>query len=113
MSIDAELQTPSDQRPFAVANVLHSGYTVERIWELTQIDKWFLNKLYGLINLSKTISSYTVPTIPVDLLQLSKQYGFSDRQLAKFLSSSELAIRRLRRENNIVPFVKQIDTVAA
>ena len=47
MSIDAELQTPSDQRLFAIANAMHSGYTVERIWELTQIDKWFLNKDYG------------------------------------------------------------------
>ena len=44
MSIDQELQTPSDQRLFAIANAMHSGYTVERIWELTQIDKWFLKK---------------------------------------------------------------------
>lgn len=113
MSIDAELQTPSDQRLFAIANAMHSGYTVERIWELTQIDKWFLNKLHGLINIAKIISCYTVPTIPIDLIRLSKQYGFADRQLAKFLSSNELAIRRLRHENGIIPFVKQIDTVAA
>jgi len=113
MSIDAELQTPSDQRLFAIANAMHSGYTVERIWELTQIDKWFLNKLHGLINIAKIISNYTVSTIPIDLVRLSKQYGFADRQLAKFLSSNELAIRRLRQEHNIVPFVKQIDTVAA
>ena len=44
---------------------------------------------------------------------MSKQYGFADRQLAKFLSSNELAIRRLRQEKGIIPFVKQIDTVAA
>ena len=113
MSIDAELQTPSDQRLFAIANAMHSGYTVDRIWELTQIDKWFLNKLYGLINMAKIISTYTVSTLPVDLLRLAKQHGFADRQLAKFLSSNELAIRRLRQENEISPFVKQIDTVAA
>src|SRR5271154_3476149 len=113
MSIDAELQTPSDQRLFAIANAMHSGYTVERIWELTQIDKWFLNKLHGLIHIAKIISNYTVSTVPIDLVRLSKQYGFADRQLAKFLSSNELAIRRLRQEHNIVPFVKQIDTVAA
>src|SRR5579862_599256 len=113
MSIDAELQTPSDQRLFAIANAMHSGYTVERIWELTQIDKWFLNKLHGLINMAKIISTYTVSTIPVDLIRLSKQYGFADRQLARFLSSNELAIRRLRQETGILPYVKQIDTVAA
>lgn len=113
MSIDAELQTPSDQRLFAIANAMHSGYTVERIWELTQIDKWFLNKLYGLINMAKVICNYTVSTIPIDLVRLVKQHGFADRQLAKFLGSNELAVRRLRQGNGITPFVKQIDTVAA
>jgi carbamoyl-phosphate synthase / aspartate carbamoyltransferase len=113
MSIDAELQTPSDQRLFAIANAMHSGYTVERIWELTQIDKWFLTKLYGLINMAKVISNYTVSTIPIDLVRLAKQHGFADRQLARFIGSNELAVRRLRQGNGITPFVKQIDTVAA
>ena len=57
--------------------------------------------------------SYNTSTITPQLIRQSKQMGFSDRQLAKFLGSNELAIRRLRQESSIVPHVKQIDTVAA
>ncbi|KAL2359687.1 hypothetical protein RJZ56_007465 [Blastomyces dermatitidis] len=113
MSIKAELQTPSDQRLFAIANAMHSGYTVDDIWELTKIDKWFLRKLKGLSDFGKLMSGYNATTAPISLIRQAKQLGFSDRQLAKFLSSNELAIRRLRVEAGIVPVVKQIDTVAA
>ncbi|KAK2786385.1 hypothetical protein FQN52_007842 [Onygenales sp. PD_12] len=113
MSIKNELQTPSDQRLFAIANAMHSGYTVDDIWELTKIDKWFLRKLKGLSDFGKFMSGYNATTVPNSLLRQAKQLGFSDRQLAKFLSSNELAIRRLRVEAGIIPVVKQIDTVAA
>ncbi|QSS57971.1 bifunctional pyrimidine biosynthesis protein pyrABCN [Histoplasma capsulatum] len=113
MSIKAELQTPSDQRLFAIANAMHSGYSVDDIWELTKIDKWFLRKLKGLSDFGKFMSGYNATTAPVSLIRQAKQLGFSDRQLSKFLSSNELAIRRLRVEAGIVPVVKQIDTVAA
>ncbi|EGD95673.1 protein kinase subdomain-containing protein [Trichophyton tonsurans CBS 112818] len=113
MSIKNELQTPSDQRLFAIANAMHSGYTVDEIWELTKIDKWFLRKLEGLSLFGKHMSSYNATTVPIPLIRQAKQLGFSDRQLARFLSSNELAVRRMRVEAGIIPFVKQIDTVAA
>ncbi|KAI1957898.1 Carbamoyl-phosphate synthase [Ophidiomyces ophidiicola] len=113
MSIKTELQTPSDQRLFAIANAMQSGYTVDEIWELTKIDKWFLRKLEGLSKFGKLISNYSTSTVPIPLVRQAKQLGFSDRQLSKFLSSNELAIRRLRVEAAIMPVVKQIDTVAA
>ena len=113
MSIDNELQTPSDQRLFAIANAMHSGYSVDKIWEMTQIDKWFLSKLEGLSNFGKHMSKFTAATIPTHLIRQAKQLGFCDRQLAKFWSSTELAVRRIRVEAGITPVVKQIDTVAA
>ncbi|KAI1175084.1 pyrABCN [Nemania sp. FL0916] len=115
MSIDDELQTPSDQRLFAIANAMHAGYSVDRIWELTKIDKWFLHKLMGLSNFGKLMTQYTTAQISrsPDLLLQGKRLGFSDRQLAKFWDSNELAVRRMRHEAGITPFVKQIDTVAA
>ncbi|KAK8010386.1 aspartate carbamoyltransferase catalytic subunit [Apiospora arundinis] len=115
MSIDDELQTPSDQRLFAIANAMHTGYTVDRIWELTKIDKWFLHKLMGLTDFAKDMSNYGTTEINSrpDLLLQAKRLGFSDRQLAKFWDSNELAVRRMRLEAGITPFVKQIDTVAA
>ncbi|KAF5676418.1 pyrABCN [Fusarium denticulatum] len=115
MSIEDELQTPSDQRLFAIANAMHEGYTVDKIWELTKIDKWFLRKLKGLSDFAKRMTCYSttdITTSPSILLQ-AKRLGFSDRQLAKFWSSNEIAVRRLRLEAGIQPFVKQIDTVAA
>lgn len=113
MSIDHELQTPSDQRLFAIANAMHSGYTVEKIWEMTRIDKWFLRKLQGLSDFAKHLSNYNIANVLPSLLLEAKRLGFSDRQLARFWSSNELAVRRIRIENGIAPFVKQIDTVAA
>ena len=113
MSIDQELQTPSDQRLFAIANAMHAGYTVDKIWEMTKIDKWFLNRLKGLSDFAKLMSTYNTITITKSLMRQAKQLGFSDRQLARFWSSNELAVRRARVDAGIVPIVRQIDTVAA
>ncbi|KAG6085266.1 hypothetical protein E4U16_006857 [Claviceps sp. LM84 group G4] len=115
MSIDDELQTPSDQRLFAIANAMHEGYSVDKIWEMTKIDKWFLRKLKGLSDFAKDMSRYTTKDIArsPDLLVQAKRLGFCDRQLAKFWDSNEIAVRRMRLEAGVRPFVKQIDTVAA
>ncbi|KAH9209147.1 hypothetical protein DL95DRAFT_31675 [Leptodontidium sp. 2 PMI_412] len=113
MSIDDELQTPSDQRLFAIANAMHAGYTVDKIYEMTKIDKWFLSRLKGLNDFGAKMRTFNANTITTNLLRQAKQLGFCDRQLAKFWSSNELAVRRLRIEAGIVPVVKQIDTVAA
>ncbi|ORX60617.1 carbamoyl-phosphate synth [Hesseltinella vesiculosa] len=112
-NLDYELQNPSDTRLFSIANAMHSGYTVDRIWELTKIDKWFLNRLMRVVNLDKRLIGFNKANIPGNLVRSAKQLGFSDRQIANCLNSNELAIRRLRQEFGITPFVKQIDTVAA
>ncbi|KAK3845015.1 MAG: hypothetical protein J3R72DRAFT_521378 [Linnemannia gamsii] len=111
--IEEELTHPSDQRVFAIANAMQQGYTVDRIWELTNIDKWFLNKLMNIINLEKTLTKFTAHDVPSSMLRSAKQIGFSDRQIATAISSNELSVRRLRTDAGITPFVKQIDTVAA
>jgi carbamoyl-phosphate synthase/aspartate carbamoyltransferase len=113
MKIDQELQTPSDQRLFAIANAMRSGYSVEKIWELTKIDKWFLSRLKGLSNFENLMSTYNTASITKPLIKRAKQLGYSDRQLAKFWDSNELAVRRIRVDAGISPVVKQIDTVAA
>ncbi|KAF9273468.1 hypothetical protein BGZ88_003788, partial [Linnemannia elongata] len=111
--IEEELTHPSDQRVFAIANAMQQGYTVDRIWELTKIDKWFLNKLMNIINLEKALGRFTANDVPANMLRSAKQIGFSDRQIATAISSNELSVRRLRTDAGITPFVKQIDTVAA
>ncbi|KAI5252763.1 carbamoyl-phosphate synth [Aureobasidium subglaciale] len=112
MSIDQELQTPSDQRMFAIANAMHSGYTVDKIWELTKIDKWFLSKLKGLSEFGKLMSTKQVGEVPSSLFRQAKELGFSDKQLSIFWSTNEQTVRKHRLEYDIMPVVKQIDTVA-
>lgn len=110
IDIDSELQTPSDQRLFAIANALSSGYTVEQVWSLTKIDRWFLNKLKGLIDFTNVLE-----TQPLDfkLMREAKQLGFDDRQIARAKRSNEMRIRDIRTKMGIHPWVKKIDTVAA
>ncbi|KAG5219929.1 carbamoyl-phosphate synthase [Salix suchowensis] len=105
-NIDEELVNPTDKRilPFRLP------FT---IWQMTNIDKWFLTKLQRIFQMEQHLSTLNVSTIESRVLRQAKQLGFSDRQLASCLESTELAVRRRRQESGISPFVKQIDTVAA
>lgn len=111
--IDEEIVNPTDKRLFALAEAFHRGYSVDKLNAMSNIDKWFLTRLERLVQLEKSVAAYTPATVPAGMLKLSKQLGFSDRQIAAALGSNELAVRRLRVEEGITPFVKQIDTVAA
>ena len=113
VSIEQELQTPSDQRLFAIANAMSTGYSVQRVWELTKIDRWFLNRLKGLSNFAKLMKTFDKKTIPRSLFVKAKQLGYSDEQLAAFWGSNEGEVRISRHGAGILPVVKQIDTVAA
>ncbi|KAG1076662.1 hypothetical protein G6F42_025372 [Rhizopus arrhizus] len=90
--LDYELTNPSDQRLFAIANAMEKGYTVDRIWELTKIDKWFLNKLMRIHNLGERLTGFTKANLPGNLIRSAKQLGFSDRQIANKINSNELAV---------------------
>ncbi|KAK1216897.1 Carbamoyl-phosphate synthase [Marasmius sp. AFHP31] len=113
--VDEELVNPTDKRIFAISTAFHRGYSVDKIWQMTNIDKWFLTKLQYIFKMESylTEDALNISTITEDELKRAKQLGFSDRQLATCLGSTELAVRRLRQEFGIMPFVKQIDTVAA
>lgn len=112
--LEEELRNPSDQRLLAIANAFHAGMSVEDIHELTHIDRWFLNKLSDIVKLDRKFSLLSsAKQLDEQTLREAKLMGFADRQLAKRLNTSELIIRRMRKDWNITPFVKQIDTVAA
>lgn len=113
IDIDTELQTPSDQRLFAIANAFYQGYTIDEVFRMTKIDRWFLQRLKGLSDFSIYLSQFTLHSASTELLRQSKKLGFSDRQLRKLFDSNELEVRRRRVEAGITPVVKQIDTVAA
>ncbi len=108
------LKNPTDKRIFAVINSLAKGESVDRIYELTRIDKWFLFKLKRVVELEIEIKKFTSKTISKELMLSVKQAGFSDKQLAMLMGEKgEIEMRKRRKELGVVPVVKQIDTLAA
>ena len=105
-----------------IAHALKQGYTIERIHELTRIDKWFLEKLENIIRIEGELEKHNgIADVPDELIREAKQRGFSDFQLARTVSHSKsdeieaviLKVRRHRKERGITPVVKQIDTLGA
>ncbi len=120
--IDKELQEPTDMRIFVIAAALEAGYTIEKIYGLTKIDRWFLHKLKKILGLKNELEQFnSLEGLPFDLLKNAKKAGFSDFQIARFVlkDGSEfmeddlLKVRDFRISKGIVAVVKQIDTLAA
>lgn len=121
-NIENALKEPTDSRIFVIESAFRKGYDVDKIHELTKIDKWFLYKLRNLYHTATELESLNnIKDIPQDLLKLAKQQGFSDFQIAKAVlkqnlgngHEANLKVRALRNEYGIKPVVKQIDTLAA
>ena len=88
--LDHELSHPTDLRVFAIAQALEKGYSIDRIFELTKIDPWFLGKLKNIVDYKNKLSQYNkVEDIPADVLREAKVLGFSDFQIARFVLSPE------------------------
>lgn len=119
--IHQELTEPTDQRIFAIAEALDQGMSVDEIHQLTKIDKWFLEKLKNITTLKDQLGHYkTLEALPDGILSDAKKLGFSDFQIARIVLKTSslqmeeglLTVRKYRKERNILPVVKQIDTLA-
>ena len=114
--LDRELSRPTDLRVFAIAEALENGYTIDRIFDLTKIDPWFLGKLKNIVDYKLKLSQYNkVEDIPADVLRQAKVLGFSDFQIARFvldpqgnMEKENLMVRARRKELGILPAVKRI-----
>lgn len=117
-NLEKDLSDPTDRRVFFLGQAFEQGYTIDRIHELTKIDKWFLQKLQRIMNLAKELEQCKTENIPFDLLKELKQTGFSDYQIARIVAEKSDVekvaerIRKYRKAVGIVPVVKQIDTLA-
>ncbi|KAI0164811.1 carbamoyl-phosphate synthase [Xylariaceae sp. FL1272] len=113
--LDFELANPTDRRWLAVGQaMLHEGYTVDRIHELSKIDKWFLHKLQNLVDCTREMEAVgNLEGLKKELVMKAKKMGFSDRQIANAVKSNEDSVRALRLSMGIRPWVKKIDTLAA
>ncbi|KAG7194895.1 carbamoyl-phosphate synthase (glutamine-hydrolyzing) cpa2 [Scheffersomyces spartinae] len=113
--LDEVLKNPTDRRWLAVGQaLLHEGYTVDQVHELSKIDKWFLHKLMNIVNMYRELEDVgSLPGINSDLMRRAKKLGFSDKQIGLSVGAKELEVREVRKSFGITPFVKKIDTLAA
>ena len=121
-NLDDELEHPTDLRIFAIAQALEEGYTIERIYELTRIDPWFIGKLKNIVDFKNKLLAYnTLEELTPEIVREAKILGFSDFQIARFvlkpksgnMEKENLAVREYRKKLGILPAVKRINTVAS
>ena len=120
--LDHALAAPTDKRIFFLSQALHAGYTIDRLHELTKIDRWFLEKLQNIVKTDNELKAAgTLQNIDEDLMRKAKIQGFSDFQIAKAVGMGNqmdmdfavLLARKHRLSLGVKPVVKQIDTLAA
>lgn len=118
-SLDEQMKFATDRRLFAVQAAFEDGYTVDKIYQLTKIDKWFLSKLHYIATLrkaclgAKNVDNMLSSANAKERMYTLKRAGFSDVQIASYLNTNEMSIRLIRDSLQVIPCVKQIDTLAA
>ena len=121
-NLDDELANPTDLRIFAISQALEEGYSIERIYELTKIDPWFIGKMKNIVDFKHRLETYdSLDKVPADVMRQAKVWGFSDFQIARFvlkpatgnMEKENLAVRAYRKQLGILPAVKRIETVAS
>jgi len=120
---DYELSHPSHQRIFTLAHELKRGRSIEELYELTKIDRWFLHKLAHIVEIDQQLSTFPQSDTPlaedssfVKALKAAKRAGFSDKQIALRVFDTddydhEASIRQVRHQHGLHPAIKQIDTL--
>src|SRR5690554_1328438 len=108
-----KLKYASWDRVFVIYDAIRIGIPLSRIHEITKIDMWFLKQYEELFLLEKEISSFTLETLPRELLLEAKQKGYGDRQIAHMLNCLESQVYKKREEMNIQRVYKLVDTCAA
>jgi carbamoyl-phosphate synthase large subunit len=120
--LEKELAEPTDMRIFVIAQALEKGMHIDKIHDLTKIDRWFLYKLKNIVGIRDELCSFdSLESVPLELLSYAKTYGFSDFQVARHVLKSApaiinrdmLRVREIRKKAGIIPYVRQIDTLAA
>ncbi|KAF2013301.1 carbamoyl-phosphate synthase [Aaosphaeria arxii CBS 175.79] len=113
--LDDTLRNPTDRRWLAVGQAMfHEGYSVDKVHDLTKIDKWFLHKLQNIVDCTHELEEIgSLFGLKKEIILKAKKLGFSDKQIAKAVNSTEDEVRARRKSFGIRPWVKRIDTLAA
>ncbi|MCP4676170.1 MAG: carbamoyl-phosphate synthase (glutamine-hydrolyzing) large subunit [Deltaproteobacteria bacterium] len=111
-NLKTSLAEPTERRIFAVVEAIQTGMSTDEIHDITRIDHWFLEKLAGLVDIASRLEK-AGKKLPRNLLLEAKRHGFSDRQIGSAIGKDEAEVRKTRKGFDIIPCVKQIDTLAA
>ncbi len=111
--INAKLGTPNSERIFYLRHAFRAGYSVERIFDLTKIDPWFLHQLREIHEMEQELAAKTLAAVEVTALRRAKQFGFSDAQLAHIFKSDLAAVRAHRKQAGVNTTYRLVDTCAA
>ncbi|MFM8340543.1 MAG: carbamoyl phosphate synthase large subunit, partial [Fluviibacter sp.] len=112
-TIDEQIANATPDRLWYVADAFGVGMSVERVFELTKIDPWFLTQIKEIVDLELTIEQRAFDSLSADELRYLKRKGFSDRRLAYLTKSTEQAVRERRHALGVRPVYKRVDTCAA
>ena len=114
-----KLRTPNAERVFYIRYALKAGFSVDEIYELTKIDRWFISKIKNIVEVEEELkawakrTNYDIEKVPDEVIRKAKRFGFSDYQLAHIFKTSERAVRKRRKKAGIVAVYKMVDTCAA
>ena len=108
--IEERLQTLDDNILYYVVAALRKGISIEKIYRLSSIEPWFLEKINNIVEIETRLKS---SPLNQKLLSTAKKFGFSDKQIGRAVNKEELEVRKIRKDFGIIPAVKQIDTLAA
>jgi carbamoyl-phosphate synthase large subunit len=117
-TIKDKIRIPNDERLFYIRYALKAGLSIDEIYNLSRIDRWFIDNMKQLVELEEKIKKFKNAKsdeeieIPLELLRLAKKDGFSDRQLAYLLNSKEQRIAEFRKKHNLKAVYKLVDTCA-
>lgn len=111
--IKDKLKAPNAERLFYIYEALKRDISIDEIYNLTKIDRWFLHNIKEIIEEEKKLEGVRASGREGEVLYEAKRYGFSDRQLARMWAKTEDEIRALRKERGVEPTYKLVDTCAA
>ncbi|MGI6152350.1 MAG: carbamoyl-phosphate synthase large subunit [Christensenellaceae bacterium] len=110
--IAESLAVPDDERIFVLSKALEMGYTVDELFEITKIDRFFINKIKNIVDLSAKLKEFTLETLPQWVLKEAKKAGFGDEYIGNLIGAHESQITYMRNAINLRPSFKKVDTCA-
>ena len=111
-AFEEHVATPTPGRILYVAEALRRGWGVERVFELTKIDRWFLSRIADVVTAEKAIAELGLAGLTADRMMAAKQLGFSDAQIGHLTGQREDTVRAVREVLGVRPCVKTVDTCA-